>query len=354
MLKTAIYVDFDNIYGGILDKLGIPASPNASRQVTAFQVAFLKEVLVRFFRKLKESLAFVGEYSVNTSSHNPLCIKVFAEYENLPLSQRFSPSMTAFLHNAGVVPINPFVAYSKKKENRNAADVALVLTAIEDLLVKRIPAETVVICTCDIDLYPLILWLKEHTGKEILLAGFSDRTNRLYDSVLVGKRVSLDWYLTESVIDAVSILRNAEKFRSWISEVSRLTETDIGFILRLKEKLNLNEWGLGFEDVARNLAVVVYEREQIDVNVCEKFKKKLISGLKNWLKSHDFASTGLVINSWLPKWNLEIDVVQANECLKQIVNNAEELKEKGISFVLEKEEEGLISGKFFKLGGNDG
>jgi hypothetical protein len=338
MLKTAIYVDFDNIYGGILDKLGIPASPNASRRITTFQIELLKEVVVRFFRKLKESLAFVGEDGINTSLHNPLCIKVFAEYENLPLSQRFFPSMTVFLHNAGVVPINPFVAYSKKKENRNAADVALVLTAIEDLLVKRIPAETVVICTCDIDLYPLILWLKEHTGKEILLASFSDRTNKLYDSVLVGKRVSLDWYLTESVKDAIT------SFKSWVSKVSELTEADIGFIRKLEEKLNL-----GFGSIEKDLVKTIEKRKQKDVDMCEKFKKKLISGLKNWLKFHDFASTGLVINSWLPKWNLEIDVIQANKCLKQVVNNIEELKQEGINFVFEKEEKGLISGKFFRL-----
>jgi len=295
--RTAIYVDFDNIYGGILDKLGIPANLNAFRQVTNFQQAFLKGVLSKFFRKIKENLALGEGYNVNTSSHSPLCIKVFAEYENLPLSQKFSPSMTVFLHNTGVVPINPFVAYSKKKENRNAADVALVLTAIEDLLIKKIPAETVVICTCDTDLYPLILWLKEHTGKEILLAGFSGRTNKLYDSVLVGKRVSLDWYLRESVRDMVSMLRNWEKFRSWISKVGIVKGEDVEFVLKLKEKVGLIEIGLGVEDVVGNLLIIHKKQEQVSVDVCQKFRKKLILGLKNWLKSHNFASTGLIINS---------------------------------------------------------
>jgi len=349
MLKTAVYVDFDNIYGGILDKLGIPANPNASKHVTSFQQAFLKEVLSRFFRKVKEILALKEGYDIYFQSHNPLCIKVFAEYENLPLSKKFSPSMTAFLHNAGVIPINPFVAYSKKKENRNAADIALVLTAIEDLLIKKIPAETVVVCTCDIDLYPLILWLKEHTGKEILLAGFSGRTNRLYDSVLVGKRVSLDWYLRKSVWDTVLMLSDWEEFQSWISDVGIVKEEDVEFVFKLKEKLDL-----AVEIIVDNLLLIQEKQGKPSDNVCEKFKKKLISGLKNWLKSHDFASTGLIINSWLPKWDLKIDVVQANECLKQIIDSSKELEEKGIGFFLEKEEEGLISGKFYKLGGNNG
>ncbi|RUM42430.1 MAG: hypothetical protein DSY34_01885 [Desulfurobacterium sp.] len=334
MHKTAIYVDFDNIYGAVLDKLGVSTD---SKQVSALQIAFLKEVLKKFFKTLKEGLEIPDTFY----KYNPLCLKVFAEYENLPLSERFSPGMAIFLHNVGVTPVNPFVAYSKRKENKNAADLALTLTAIEDLLVKKIPAERVIICTCDIDLYPLILWLKEHTGKEILLAGFPDRTNKLYDNVLVGERIDLDWYFMVSLSE---VLKEVKQIKEWTSKqkVRALTNRDVNFIIKLVEKVGRLYERNEFMKLLEN-----FISEQDLITVCEKFKRKLISGLKSWLKTHDSASTGLIVNSWLPRWNLGIDILQANECLKQVIVS-KELEEENISFELEKEEKGLISGRFFK------
>ena len=341
MKRTAIYVDFDNIYGGILDKLGIPAKPKTSKDVTPFQITFLKEVLKEFFREFKK------EYF-------PLCIKVFAEYENLPLSSRFSPSMTVFLHNIGVIPVNPFVAYSKKKENRNAADVALTLSAIEDLLIKEIPAETVIVCTHDIDLYPLILWLIEHTGKEILLASFPERTNKLYDSVLVGRRVDLNTYLHFAVEKAgKSLLCRME-------EIKDLSERDLKFIERieiafhdiselynLRKLLYLNDLKGKIEEKILEMERTLDSAEKVNREVCEKFKRKLLSGLKSWLTKREFASTGLIISSWLPRWSLGISHVQANECLKKVIQSRE-LEKEGIYFEFGREDNDLIYGKFYK------
>ena len=138
-------------------------------------------------------------YDIEEREHYCLCLKVFAEYENLPLNNRFQPSVQAFLHNIGAVPVNPFIAFSKKKKNRNSADLALALTVIEDIIVKDIPAEEIIICTCDIDLYPLLLWLKEHAGRKVYLGGFVKRTSKIYDTAMVDKKILLDVYFRELV-----------------------------------------------------------------------------------------------------------------------------------------------------------
>jgi len=343
MKKTAIYVDFDNVYSGILDKLGIPANPKKSKEVTPFQVIFLEEVIKEFFRKFKKKIHYLGHlgYYLEPEDHIPLCIKVFAEYDNLPLSTRFSPSMTVFLHNVGVIPVNPFVAYSKKKENRNAADVALTLSAIEDILIKEIPAEAVIICTHDIDLYPLILWLIEHTGKEILLASFPERTNRLYNSVLVGDRVNLNVYLRLAVEEAS---KNLAGGMGEITKKLSLTEKDLEFMEKIEDTFGSTYVSDLREKMERE---ILHSSEKIDKEICEKFKKKLFSGLKGWLRKEGFASTGLIIGSWLPKWNLGISDLQANECLKQIIQG-KEFEEEGIYFEFEKEKDGLIYGKFYR------
>jgi len=337
--KTAIYVDFDNVYGGILDKLGIPADPKKSKEVTPFQVTFLAGVLKEFFREFKKEIYYLD---LESEEHVPLCIKVFAEYENLPLSTRFSPSMTVFLHNIGVIPVNPFVAYSKKKENRNAADVALALSAIEDLLIKEIPAEAVIVCTHDIDLYPLMLWLMEHTGKEILLASFPERTNRLYDSVLIGERVNLNIYLHFAVRETSRNLLDRIKE---VTEKISLTEKDLEFV----EKIEKTFGNVSVSELKKGISKkILNSSRKADEEVCEKFKKKLISGLRSWLKKREFASTGLIIDNWLPKWNLGISHIQANECLKQIIQG-KKFEEEGIYFEFEREENGLIYGRFYKI-----
>ncbi len=328
-MKTAIYVDFDNIYGGILDKLGIPADQKLQRKVTNFQIHFLKEVFSKFFRQLKETLIMVEP--THKSNHNPLCIKVFAEYENLPLSTRFSPSMPIFLYNIGVVPVNPFIASSKKKKNRNAADVSLVLTAIEDLIVKLIPADAVIICTCDIDLYPLILWLREHTGKEIILGGFPDRTSRLYDAVLVGRRLELDYYLVEAIREVFYSFNNPEIAEDWLFQ---LKENDFEFLknlmgrFKLSENLLVNRYKLELLKKEREKIVETGELEEELVEVCKEFSSKLLEGLKDWLEKHEYASTGLIVKNWLPRWKLNIDISEANECLRRIIEDKELLAEK--------------------------
>ncbi len=354
-MKTAIYVDFDNIYGGILDKLGIPADPKLQKKVTNFQIHFLKEVLSKFFRQLKETLVMVEP--IHKSNHDPLCIKVFAEYENLPLSIRFSPGMPIFLYNIGVVPVNPFIASSKKKKNRNAADVSLVLTAIEDLIVKSIPADAVIICTCDIDLYPLILWLREHTGKEIILGGFSDRTSRLYDAVLVGRRLELEFYLEEAVREVFYSFNSPEIAADWLSQ---LKESDLEFLknlmgrYKLSENLLVSRYKSEFSVRKEEVIKTGKLKEEKVVDTCEEFKAKLLEGLRDWLEKREYASTGLIIKSWLPEWGLDIDVLEANKCLEKIIKDKENLNKRNLTFEMESLGNGFIKGKFLKLERNSG
>jgi hypothetical protein len=340
--KTAIYVDFDNIYGAVLDRLGISADP---KKVTVFQLELLKEVLKNFFRELKKSLYLVQsplssfsyiEEEIEREKHYCLCVKVFAEYEMLPLSNLFSPSIQIFLHNTGVTPLNPFIAFSKSRENRNAADLALALSVIEDVVVKRIPAEAIIVCTCDIDLYPLLVWLREHTGKEVYLGGFSKRTNSIYDATMTDEKILMDKYLEIALRGAIVTLS-----KWWFSKKAKtLREEDLDFVSRLpyiddgkKEELKLK------------LSMLKQEEEKVFKYQCSKFEEKIVAGLRNWLKKEEYATTGLIIESWLPKWNLELDVRQANECLKNLILSGN-LEQEGIFFEKSEEKDGFIIGKF--------
>ncbi|QID32608.1 hypothetical protein [Pampinifervens florentissimum] len=68
--------------------------------------------------------------------------------------------------------------------------------------------------------------------------------------------------------------------------------------------------------------------------------------MKNWLKKNDYATTGLIITNWLPRWNLDMDQKQANECLKRLIEEGL-LDKEGIVFQKEYEEGDNLIGRFF-------
>jgi len=175
-LNYAIYLDFDNIYNGLLDTLNIKAKPRSKdEKPTDFQIYILREVLKCLISSLSIVFPERAKY-----------IKAFAEYENLPHKNRFNPNIPLFLYNLGVKPVNPFVAYSKssRKKNKNASDIALSLEVVSDILIKKNPIDLIIIASGDIDLYPLVSWIREYTDKEIFIASFKNRLNNIYKQVL--------------------------------------------------------------------------------------------------------------------------------------------------------------------------
>ena len=188
MEKIAVYVDLDNVYSGVLDKLGIKRDDKLS----VFKKELLRRTLARFVflmeRKLFLTLSFENPQVEAEEGYVCLSFKTFAVYEKLPhASEVFGASFQSFLHGLGAIPVNPFVDFSKRsssarrEKRKNASDIALILEAIDDIVVRKIPVNSIMVCTGDSDLYPLVSWLKQCTGKEIIIAGFSGRVNRIYE-----------------------------------------------------------------------------------------------------------------------------------------------------------------------------
>ena len=167
-MKYGVYIDFDNIIGGFKASLGIE-----DNNIHSFQKILFPVVLKKFLQNIR---------IVKLENGNILFKKAFAEFHNLPIKKdllRTEPQI--FLNNIGIKPINPFVVRSGSKgKKKNAADISLTLEVINDLILKKNPLDAVVLCSGDIDFYPLISWIKEHTGKSIYLISFADDINGIY------------------------------------------------------------------------------------------------------------------------------------------------------------------------------
>ncbi len=347
-MRVAVYVDLDNIYPGIIDKLGISTN---IRENTPFQREFFKNIFLEFFTCLSKKLFFTNlslaqrnestklTQSDESSEYNCLCIKAFAEYEKLPLHSEFRPSLQAHLYDAGVIPVHPFVAYTGKRKQSNAADLRLVLTVIEDVIIKKIPVDSILICTGDAGLYPLVAGLKEHTGKFVMIGGFMGRTSHYYDSMsTVDKKVLLDVYLKEALKRTLEhFLENPGTIRCGIKD------GDLKFVNQLKMA----------DDQLKNKVLKVLKQitgKVAEKSNCDKFKKKVVKGLQNWLSENPEATTGLIMESWFPKWNINLSLREANECLEELVRSGD-LEKHGIAFERSRKgaSEGLIVGKFYLI-----
>lgn len=306
--RYCIYLDFDNIYGGCLDYLGI----KATEPISPLQRAVFSRVLECFLSKIPSLLLHYREC---------VFMKAFAEYENLPNSKVFRPGIQIFLHNIGIRPISPFVSSGKRK-NKNASDIALTLEVVNDLIIKGIPVNSVVICSGDIDFYPLIAWIREHTNKDIYIMSFSKRTSQVYGRVFDFKDSDrLIWFddLLKGCLKDV-LEKELSKLGSYISD-QRL------------------EW---FKGKVQELIPEKYDsikyigQSEIPISIgsdkkCKKFKDKVLEGLKNWLRRNEYASTGLIITNWLPRWNLDLDEEEANKCLKELIESGD-LEKEGFIF----------------------
>ncbi len=282
--------------------------------------------------------------SFTNSDFHLLCFKVFAEYENLPHAQRFSPGLPTQLHQVGATPFTPFIPHKKKKKARNSADLALALSAIEDLTIKKIPADRVVIATCDIDLYPLIVWLKEHTGLPIILATFRERVNSIYLSTLRNNEILyFDFQIEKAIKNSIHYLLNDK-----LETVKQIIKSeDLNYLKRFHDSKNpydsiLYKWEL--DEFLEKLGTNSPQSQNIEANY-EKFKTKLLKALLSWIDRDREVKTGLIIGSWLPRWNLNISTEEANEYLKRFIE--EELpNHPEITFEKQEERDGVIIGTF--------
>ncbi|MBI5195939.1 MAG: hypothetical protein HZA10_06425 [Nitrospirae bacterium] len=129
--RCGIYLDWDNIWGGILSFFEIKVEKNPTKRKPL--EAPLKE-------KIK---TFLGEFSEKIYKNSQLdeeirYIKAFADFDRLPHASDFNPSITNLLHNAGIEPFISFVTAGGFKI-KDASDRSLILEVIEDVFFLRNP-----------------------------------------------------------------------------------------------------------------------------------------------------------------------------------------------------------------------
>jgi len=234
-----------------------------------------------------------------------------------------------------------------------SVDISLTLEVVNDLVLKRIPLDAVVLFSGDIDFYPLISWMREHTGKDVFLISFLDGLKKAYIDIfshLIGteniiyaeyyllkvlKEVS-DYGFLESELkqtDFQRVLSSVDELKEWFEDV--LNHLGKRKFPTCREKLE-DSHGNRFRAIRENIKVLkTFSEKELKFtilgNSCEKFREKLINGLKSWLKNNKKASTGLIIKGWFPRWKLELSEEKANECLRKLIESGD-LEKKGFRF----------------------
>lgn len=322
---TGLYIDFDNLYGAFLAHSATESRKDS--KLTNLQKRLLPVLLEQFLKNVKTSI----EYTFDL-----LYSKAFADYDKLPHKNFLNINVPVLLHNIGIKPYNPFISTGKHK-NKNAADISLTLTVVEDLIIKRLDVKSVILFTGDIDFYPLISWLRENSGKRIYIMSFEDRLNSNYRKLMGEYIILVDEIFLNSVKELPGTLSD--------DEMNMFQTLDNASIIWLKEFI-----GNAFDDEVPEewnrimSSIAVGDKSEPD-DECGEFISKMVSGLKNWLSRNLEASTGLIIKNWMPRWGLTISEIQANDCLRRAYYGGI-LEKEGIEMIIEQETDGIIMGTF--------
>jgi uncharacterized LabA/DUF88 family protein len=335
-LDYSVYIDFDNLYRGLIDNLNLIIKPSKEEEkATRFQLLVFREIL----KCILKSLSYTG-------SEKARYIKAFAEFENLPFQEAFNVNIPAFLYNLGIKPINPFTAYSKKgkkKRINNASDVSLTLEVVSDVLVKKVFVKLIIIVSGDIDFYPLVSWLKEYTDKEILILSFGNRLNPIYKELIDFHLITKEDTLT--YLD--TCLKNClkELFKYLFNNKNCIYKLNSDYVILAKKDINwLKDKIERYLPEEKNLKETFLEVEK-EFSMKNQFIENLLSGIKNWFREHPYLTANLIIENWLPNWNLDISKDEANKCLKNLLPY---LENQGYKFE-GKVEDFKIIGKFVKI-----
>lgn len=276
--SCGVYLDWDNIWGGILHYFSIKVDPQHPIILTSNQKNQIEEFINVFSSKLHETQSDVRY------------IKAFADFDRLPYANTFSPSITNILHNAEIEPFPSFVR-AGKFALKDASDRSLMLEVVEDVFFAKKIINCVIIASGDVDFYPLITFIREHSEKKICLLSFSKSLNSFYQTISYLKK------------DGGIILID--------DLVSSHTFTSLPLVTEPLAPLA--------EDKITNGKDVGTEGSQDDNQIYISFKDQLIKNIKRWERNkQQSVKTGLIIRSWIPHWQPPLTVKSANNYLARM------------------------------------
>jgi uncharacterized LabA/DUF88 family protein len=270
--SCGVYLDWDNIWGGILHFFSIRVDPQHPITLTQNQKNQIEQFITIFSHKLHESQSDVRY------------IKAFADFDRLPYANTFSPSVTNILHNAEIEPFPSFVR-AGKFALKDASDRSLMLEVVEDIFFAKKIIDCVIIASGDVDFYPLITFVREHSEKKICLLSFSRSLNSFYKTISYLKK--------DGGIILIDDLMSSHTFTT--------------LPLPIESSIPLE----GFE-MASGKAVESTSEESGD-QIYISFKNQLIKTIKQWERNkQQSVKTGLVIRSWIPRWEPPLTIEAAN------------------------------------------
>ncbi len=273
-----IYVDFDNIWGGFLESFGFSTESSLSRG----ERLYLLDLSRNFIRACLNPYSELWNQFNEEGGVRPAFIKIFADFEALP----FKEGVIDALQETGAIVHYPFVR-RRGKHTKDASDRALILEVVADVFFKRSGLTGMILCTGDIDYFPLIRFLKEYKPDfSVYLWSFRNRANTFYkeNAHLFEKIFYLDDFIT--------------------GEVERLRPRETA----PEEKLY------------------------------EKFRDRVLRGLKNWFgKGKEYATKDLILKNWLPRW-AELSILSYEDGLHFL----KRMEEEGLIVSESREIEGKI------------
>lgn len=265
--RCGVYLDWDNIWGGILDLLGIIVAKDESKRTSLSkpQKAKIEEFIRKFASDICDSPLIADETRY---------IKAFADFDRVPHAKEFTPSLTDQLHNCGIEPLISFVR-ARGQKIKDASDRSLILEIIEDVFFSKKQINTIIIASGDVDFYPLLAFVREHSDKRICILTFKNRVSHFYEQL---PSLRNDIFFIEDLMEL-------DKFK-----IEPETEPE-----------------LPLEEVSE------------DANY-KSFKDNLIEGLTLWNKKGLKAKTGLIVKSWAPRWAIPISPKKINEFFEKLIS----------------------------------
>jgi hypothetical protein len=271
--SCGIYLDWDNIWGGLLDFLHIKYDPKGATPLSADQKRQIEKFISDLPIKLHKVLPDIR------------FIKAFADFDRLPYANSLSPSITHLLYNAEMEPHPSFVK-AGKTTLKDASDRTLMLETIEDVFFTQKTIDCIVIGSGDVDFYPFIQFIREHSNKSVSLISFRKTLSSFYSNIS---------YFPKEGIHILEDLMSDHKTLMFPEKTDTPTEATTEEISLPRENIDGDE--------------ILYQ----------KFKEELIKGVTNWnRKKEQDVKTGLVVNSWLSRWDLSLTLDQFDSFLQRM------------------------------------
>ncbi len=296
--NIGIYLDFDNIWGGLLRELRIDVEDRRKKGISLLpvEVEVLKELLNMLSSFIYEGLAYFFP-----ALSNVRYVKAFAVFSKLPFITQIGEIQT-LLHNSGIEPFTSFIA----KDTKDASDRALILEVVEDIFFNQLPVDIIAIGSGDIDFYPLVSFFYEHSDKELYILSFKNSLSYTYFEIP----------LTSSrIIDFCDL------------------------VARAPEALGIT---LGAKLVEINNELETKKRERLEI-----FKDLFFKSLDDSLSQGKSIKTGLIIKCWKKEWKEKGYNFNNNE----INYFLDLLQQEGFIKIEPSDEKRPLNGTIVKIGG---